>query len=85
MTTAPEQKAGSRIHPLGTSECWVLLCTYLWFIQQTHDEAKRPQVPGHVLRVAVHIFLVQCVNQSLNSQKQEQKQVTITLTLTFLY
>lgn len=72
MTTAPEQKAGSRIHPLGAFERCVLLRTYLWFIQQTHDEAKGPQVPGHILRVAVHIFLVQCVNQCLNSQKQHR-------------
>lgn len=48
--------------------CSVLL-TYFWFIQQTHDEAKGLQVFDHVLRVALHILLVEYVNQSLQSQK----------------
>lgn len=45
-----------------------LLCTYIWFIQQTHDEAKGPEIPGHILRVALRIFLIQYVNQCLTSQ-----------------
>lgn len=53
------------IHPL---DRLVLLCTYIWFIQQTHDEAKGPEVPAHMLRVALHIFLIQYVNQCLTSK-----------------
>lgn len=56
------------IHPLDVLACRALLCTYIWFIQQTHDEAKGPEVPGHILRVALHIFLIQYVDQCLMSQ-----------------
>lgn len=52
--------------------CCTLLCTYIWFIQQTHDEAKGPEVPGHILRVALHIFLIQYVNQCLTCDSHTQ-------------
>lgn len=45
------------------------VCTYIWFIQQTHDEAKGSEVSGHILRVNLHILLTQYVNQCLKSQK----------------
>lgn len=45
------------------------VCTYIRFIQQTHDEAKGSEVSGHILRVALHILLTQYVNQCLKSQK----------------
>lgn len=45
------------------------VCTYIWFIQQTHDEAEGSEVSRHILRFALHILLTQDVNQCLKSQK----------------
>lgn len=49
--------------------CTVVLA-YLLFIKQADDDAKRPEVTNHAVGVALHPFLFEDVNQSLESQKQ---------------
>lgn len=39
--------------------------TYFRFVQQTHEEAKGPEVSSHILRFALHILLIEYVDQSL--------------------
>lgn len=53
-----------------------VLPTYLWFIQQTDDDAKGPEVSNHILWVVLHILLFEDVNQSLKSQKQTDERQT---------
>lgn len=65
--------------------CRMLRRTYIWFVQQTHYEAKGPEVPGHILRVVLHIFLIQYVNQGLTSQNGTSNNHTLMSYLAFIF
>lgn len=41
--------------------------TYFRFVQQTHQEAKGPEVSNHILGIALHILLIEYVDQSLET------------------
>lgn len=45
--------------------CCLVLPTYFWFIQETDDDAKWPEVSNHVLWITFHVLLFEDVNQSL--------------------
>ena len=58
-----------------------MLPTYLRFIQQADDDAKGPEVPNHILQIALHILLFEDVNKSLknnNNNKNNKSEVTET-------
>lgn len=47
-------------------DCRTAHCpTYFRFVQQAHEEAKGPEVSNHILRIALHILLIEYVDQSL--------------------
>lgn len=68
MMMAPEHKHGlqcsHREYAAGLRDC-SLSPTYFRFVQQTHEEAKGPEVSSHILRIALHILLIEYVDQSL--------------------
>lgn len=72
---APEHKHGLQCRQLGTLFFSLQDCspepTYLWFVQQTHQEAKGPEVSDHILGIALHVLLIEYVDQSLRLTETE--------------
>lgn len=70
---APKQKHGLQCRHwehFSLEDC-SLSPTYFRFVQQTHQEAKGLEVSNHILGIALHILLVEYVDQSLKFTETE--------------